>query len=206
MITIFSSPADEGGPQAFAKELLLNRNCLLESLTCVNKATSGCYIQLFNSPRKLAVPITDTDSVTGIITAAAHGFVTGDYVTLTGIAGVTSGYLRVINANSFNLHSTRALALADGDPDVLPDNDDDTGSLDLASNLTSAPVAEEYPLGAETAQPTNVLSLTNAKFGRGLYVRAVTAINGSTLISAADIKFTPRYRTLPLTNPLSYED
>lgn len=207
MIAIFSAPADEGGPQAYAKELLLNRNLFLESLTAVNKGSSTVYVQLFNSARKLAVPITDSSvGDTSWTVDANHGFVTGDAVTLTGpTGGPFTGYLRNIDSTTFSLHDTRADALS-GDNPVAPPNDNEIGELDLTSNKTSAPVAEEYPLLAAANAPSNVFSLTNAKFGKGLYVRAVTAINGSTLIGAADVKFTPRYRTYPITNAVTYAD
>lgn len=201
MIWIISSPADEGGPQAYAKELLLSRNCLVESLTAVSKSASDCYIQLFNSPRKLAVAITDSDMTTGVFTAAGHGFVTGDFTYQTGTSLLQAlYYLRAVDANTFTLHLSRAQALANTDI-VLPDADNETGVIDLASNISSPPVAEEYPLKAAASAPSNVVSFTNARFTRGLYVRAVTAQNGSTLIGADDVKFTPRYRTHPKTVP-----
>lgn len=205
MINIISSPADEGGPQAYAKELILNRNVLLESLTAVSKAAAMCYIQLLDTPRRMNVAITDTDILAASLTAANHGFVTGDKVTVTGVSPYTTAYLRVINANTFSLHGTRAAALAGTDA-IVPDADDDTGTFSLASDASSAPVHEEYPLAAAADAPSNVLSLTNARFRRGLYIRAVTAQNGSTLISGDDIKFTPRYRTGPNSNSLTYED
>lgn len=204
-LLVLSSPADQGGPLDFAKEMLLNLNTLLESLTVVNKG-SACYVQIFDSPRKLAVPVTDTVALSGLITAPAHGFQTGDRVTFTGIAGLTSGYIQNASVDTIYVCSTRALALAGALPDLLPSGDGDTGFLDLYSNLASPPVPEEYPLAAEASAPSNVLSYTNARFRRGVYARGVTAINGSTLIAAADLKFTPRYRTGDLAGPVSYED
>lgn len=205
-LAIFSSPADQGGPLPYAKTLLLNRNCLVESLTAVNKGASTCYVQLFNTPRKLAVAITNTNNSTGVITAAAHEYVTGDKVTLAGITGLTTGYMNAATADTLKLYSTRALALAGGTPDLLPTNNGESGTFSLASDAASAPVAEEYPLLAAGSAPSNVLSYSNARFTRGLYVRAVTAQNGSTLISADDIKYTPRYVTAPIGQPLTYED
>lgn len=206
MINIFSAPSDEGGPRAYAKELLLNRNVMLESLTCVSKAAAAVYIQLFDTPRRLAVAITDTSIAAASLTSAAHGFVTGDKVSVTDVAPFTGDvWLSVIDADTFQLHFNRAAALA-GTGAVAPVSNGDTGTFQLASDSTSAPVAEEYPLGAAADAPSNVLSLTNARFKRGLYVRAVTAQNGSTLISADDVKFTPRYRTGPNVNTLTYED
>lgn len=207
MITIFSAPADEGGPLAYAKQFLLPRNVALESLTWVNKGASGAYIQLFNSPRPLAWPVTDSDiGAESFTVTAGHGFQNGDYVTLElATAGTVSGYLYNVDATTITLHANRADGLSGSGP-VAPANDNETGTLDLASNVTSAPVAEEYPVLNEASAPANVGSLTNAKFSRGLYVRAVTAAGGSTLISGDDVKFTPRYRTHPINNPLSYED
>jgi hypothetical protein len=206
-LVVISSPADQGGPLAYAKTMLIPVPTLLESLTIVSKSTSACYVQLLDYPRLIGVAITDTDSVTGVITAAAHNFVTGDRVTLTGIAGVTTAYLNAATADTFTLYTTRALAIAGGTPDVLPSIDNDTGSLDLASYAAgTVPVIEEYPVGAASSAPTNVVSVTNARFKRGLYVRAVTAQNGSTLISAADIKYTPRYRNGDIVTQALYED
>jgi len=203
-LAIFSSPADEGGPLDWAKELLLPRNVLLESLTAVNQG-DACVLQLFDSPRKLAVPITDTDSTTGLITAPDHGFVSGDAVTLTGIDGLTSGWINVADADTFYVHANRPAAIAGEDPS-LPDNDGDTGTLDLTSNVTSPPVPEEYSLAAAASAPANVLSYTNARFRRGLYARCVTELDGSTLIGSDDVKFTPRYRRGDQAGPLSHED
>jgi hypothetical protein len=208
MIWIMSAPADEGGPLAYAKSLLLNRNLVLESLTAVSKSASACYVQIFDSPRKLAVAITDTDSTSGLITAPAHGFETGDKIVLSaGITGLPNAFyfLQKVDANSFYVNITRADALNSvaGEP---PDTDNLTGTFDLFSNNASAPVAEEYPLSAAASPPTNMLSYTNARFKRGLYVRAVTAQDGSTLIGADDVKFTPRYRTGPIAKAVSYED
>lgn len=207
MISIISSPADEGGPRAYAKDMSLNRNVLLESLTVVSKAAAAVYIQLFDTPRKYAVAITDSDVGDADYTVTTgHGFQNGDGVTLTGITGGPyAGYLFNKSATKISLHATRAAALA-GTGAIAPPNDTETGTVSLTSDTTSAPVSEEYPLAAAADAPANVLSITNARFKRGLYVRAVTAQNGSTLISGDDIKFTPRYRTGPNSNSLSYED
>jgi len=203
-----SSLADQGGPLDWAKVFLIKQNCLLESLTALNKSAAAIYIQMFDSPRKLAVPITDTDMTTGDITAPAHGFVTGDRVTLSGIATLTSGYIWVNSADTFRLFTTRAEALAETGSglSLLPDGDDDTGTLHLFSNNASAPVCEEYPLLAAANAPSNLISYVNGRFKRGLYVRAVTAVNGSTIISGDDVKYTPRYRLGDVGGPVSYED
>lgn len=208
MITIFSAPADEGGPLAYGKSFLLPRNVCLESLTWVNKGATGAYIQLFNTPRPVAWAITNSSiGLTEFTVTTGSGFVNGDAVTLTGVTGgpLTGYYRKGEDDTTFSLHATRADALSGTDP-IAPGANGDTGTLDLTSNITSAPVAEEYPVLAEPSAPANVGSLTNARFGRGLYVRAVTAASGSTLISADDVKFTPRYRTHPINNPLTYED
>lgn len=201
MIFIFSAPADEGGPQDWAKDMLLPRNCHLQSLTAVNKGAADVYIQLFNSPRKVNVPITDSDvGDTSWTVPTGHGFQNGDNVTLTGpTGGPLAGYFRNITATTFSYHATRADALSGDDP-IAPPNDGETGFLDLTSNLGLIP--EEYPVLMAASAPSNVLSLTNAKFGAGMYARAVTAVDGDTLIAAADVKFTPRYMTGPITGPL----
>jgi hypothetical protein len=204
-LVVASHISDQGGPLDWAKEFLVNQNCLLDSLTALNKSASAIYIQMFDSPRKLAVPITNTDNATGVLTAAGHVFITGDYVTLTSIAGLGSGYLNKVDPSSFTIHSTRALALAGTSP-LLPTSNGDTGSADLASNISSPPIPEEYPLLAVANAPSNLISYVNGRFRRGLYVRAVTAVNGSTLISAADVKFTPRYRIGDVGGTVSYED
>lgn len=201
--------ADEGGPLALAKEMLVDHNLWLESLTWENTGASAAFIQIFNVPRKLAIAITDTADpldLTGYITAASHELVTGDYVTCTGISGVTSGYVRVQNANSFNLYTTRAGAISGTGTIIVPDTENDTGSVTLASDAASAPLYEEYPVLAAGSAPQNIGSYTNAKFSRGLYVRAVTAAGGSTLISSAEIRFTPRYLSGPQAGPTSYEN
>lgn len=207
-LVVISSLADQGGPLAYAKEFLIPSNTLLESLTCVNKGASACYIQLFDTPRKLAIAITDTDNTTDVITAAGHQLVTGDAVTLTGIDGITEGFVQVIDADTFYVFETRAGAIDEtvGAVPLTPTNDDETGTVELTSDATSAPVAEEYPVAAAADAPSNVLSFAAARFHRGLYVRAVTAINGSTLISGDDIKFTPRYRTGDIIKSQNYED
>lgn len=201
MIHVFSAPADEGGPLDYAKEFLIQRNVQLESLTCVSKSASACYIQLFDTPRKMDIAISDSDVGDATYTlTTGHQFVNGDKVTLTGITGGPfTGYFRNVTATTFSLHNTRAEALAGTDA-IAPPNDGETGTVELASVTASSPISEEYPLAAAADAPSNVLSLTNARFKRGLYVRAVTAQNGSTLISGDDIKFTPRYRTGPNAN------
>lgn len=205
-LVILQAIADQGGPLAYAKEMLIPKPTLLACCTAVNKGASACYIQFIDSPRKLAVPITDSAVVAATYTAPGHQFVTGDAVTLTGITGGPfAGYLHVIDADTFSFHESRADALAGSDA-VAPANEGETGTLDLTSNLAAPPVPEEYPLAAAASAPANVMSLLNARFHRGLYVRAVTAINGSTLISAADVKFTPRHRQGDLLPEHAYED
>ncbi len=208
-LVVVNAIADQGGPLAYGKSFLLGTNTLLDSLTAVNKG-DACYVQLIDTPRLLDVAITDTDNLTGIYTAPAHGFVTGDRIVVV-VNGVPtpSRYLGVVDADSFKMYATRANALAGTSAMGITDPDL-TGTLNLQSNASGAGVvtlvAEEYPLAAAASAPANVLSYTAGRFTRGLYVRAVTAINGSTLISGDDVKFTPRYRTGDVIKTVPYED
>ena len=201
-----SYPADEGGPLALAKEFLIDHNLYLESLTWENTGAAAAFIQIFNIPRKLAVAITDTDKTTGVVTAVAHGFVTGDRLTFSGITGLTTHYVKAASVDTLKVYSTRALALVGGTPNVLPTNDDETGTVTLATDAATAPPFEEYPVLAAASAPSNIGSYTAASFTRGLYVRAVTAAAGSTLISSAAVRFTPRYLSGPQAGSTSYED
>lgn len=201
-----SYPADEGGPLALAKEFLIDHNLWLESLTWENTGADTAYIQIFNVPRKpSAVAITDTDMTTGLITAPSHGLRTGDAITFSSIAGLTTGYAQVANDDAFYVHSNRIVALSGALPDLFPDNDDDTGTVILTS-LATPPAYEEYPVLGSGSAPSNIGSYTNAQFSRGLYVRAVTAAGGSTLVGSAVIRFTPRYLSGPLAGTPEYED
>ena len=65
--------------------------------------------------------------------------------------------------------------------------------LSLTSAADALVVAEEMPLMGTEAVPSNIVSYLNGRFTRGLYVRAVTAINGAVL-AGNDVKFTPRFR------------
>jgi hypothetical protein len=207
-LVVSSYLADQGGPLDWAKEFLVNQNCLLESLTALNKSAAAIYIQMFDSPRKLAVPITSTSAAANTFTAVAHGFITGDAVRIpSGITGLTNvvKYLGRVDADTFKLYGNRANALSGTTPFDVTVNSE-TATLDLDSNYTSAPIPEEYPLLAAAGAPSNLISYVNGRFKRGLYVRAVTAVNGSTLIGSADVKFTPRYRIGDLGGLVSYED
>ena len=63
------------------------------------------------------------------------------------------------------------------------------------ASAASESTPEEYPL------PTNsVLSVTNRSYATGLFVRAVTAAGGSTLIAADDIKIQADYSTGPIAS------
>jgi len=201
-----SFPADEGGPLADAKECLIDHNLWLESLTVENKGATAVYLQVFNVPRKLAVAVTDTNNTGGDLIAASHGFLTGDRVTFSGIAGLTTHFVNRQDADLLYAYSTRALALAGDVPDVLPTNNGDPGTMTLASDAATAPTYEEYVMLDTTNAPANQTSLTNIRFSRGLYARGVTAARGSTRIASADLIFTPRYLSGPIAGPTSYED
>lgn len=206
MITVFSSLADQGAPLDWAKEATIaTRKVDLDSLTVVNKGASGCVIQLWNLPfSPTAGRTTTVDGATGIATLASHKLNDGDQVTLTGsTSGTASGFVRRLTKDSFQIFGTRAQAQA---TTVL------TGLVSLASlvgTITTAWTAgvtvdsdgnevaivpEEFSILGVASAPSNQLSYTGSKFTRGLYVRGVTALNGSTLISANDLKFTARYR------------
>lgn len=185
--------ADEGGALDYAKEFSITRPVFVESLTWVNKGASACYIQIFDLPwnPSTAKNITDTNSVTGELTSAGHLLETGDAITVTGVAGISSGFVRVATVDTFYVYDTLAHAQARSSATglVLPTNDADPGTY-----VVTGVIPEEYPVLAETNAPANVGSFTIGNFRRGCTARAVTAVNGSTAISASDIKFTPRYR------------
>lgn len=206
MVVVISSPADQGGPLDWAIEMLVNQPTLLESLTVVNKGTAA-YVQIFDCPRKArGIAISNTNNTTGVITVEdVNSYVSGDKVTFTGITGLTTHYINAASGTTIKAYSTRALALAGGTPDVLPTNNGETGTFLLAS-LSTLPICEEYPIGDAAAAPTNVISLINARFRRGLYVRGVTAVNGTTLIGSSDLKYTPRYRHNPTPLLVPYLD
>ena len=67
------------------------------------------------------------------------------------------------------------------------------GYLLLRSAADSLMLCEEIPLMGTGAAPSNIVSVLNKRFTRGLYARIVTAVNGSTL-GGTDAKFTPRFR------------
>jgi hypothetical protein len=207
MIWIFSALSDQGFPLDWAKKAVIaTKNVELESLTVVNKGASACVIQLFNLPFDPAVVGAPTIA-SNICTLANHGLQTGDNVTLTGgTSGTATGYVAKLDANRFSLYDTLANArTADGS----------TGLTSLASVVGTvstvwnsgtviqngtdyALLCEEYPLLGTSGSPSNQMSFTAAKFTRGLFVRGVTALNGSTLIGSSDLKFTPRFRIGPV--------
>lgn len=205
MITIFASPADEGGPLDWAKDFIIPRNVLLESLTWVNKSAADIYIQLFDVPRKMDVAITGSavEPDNWFVVETGHGFQDGDEVTLAlAPGGTVNGWLHNIDATHISLHTSRAEALTGTTPEV-PASAAETGTLNLSSLVTTPPVPEEYPVLMASSAPSNVGSYTNARFKRGLYVRAVTAVDGDTKIASNDVKFTPRYRTGDIITPAS---
>lgn len=204
MFYIFSALSDQGCPLDWGKKAVIaTKNVELESLTVVNKGASAAILQLFNLPFDPTAVGTVTVA-SNIATLASHGLETGDNVTLTGATtGTATGYVAKLGKDTFRLYSTLANArLNDGSTGLQTLtftgaittvwNSGITGPNDLAI------VPEEYPIAGSGSAPSNQLSYTAAKFARGLFVRGVTALNGSTLISANDLKFTPRYRIGPI--------
>ena len=197
-LTIISSMADQGGPNDYAAALqVATRGIELESLTALNKSASNYYLQFFNLPFTAGTRnITDSVAATGALTLAGHKFETGDAVTIAGaLNAMGSGYVRAtppsVSLDTFTVYDTLAHALAGGTTGlVLPAGDGLTGTI-----IITGVIPEEMPLLGTGSVPSNIISYVNGRFNRGLYVRAVTAINGSTL-AGADVKFTPRYRAL----------
>ena len=197
-ITVISSLADQGAPNDYAAELqVATRPIDLESLTALNKSATPYYLQIFDLPfTASARNITDSDDVTGALTLAGHKFQTGDAVTIGGaLSAMGSGYVRIappsVSADTFYLYDTLAHAIAGGATGlVLPAASDLTGTA-----IITGVIPEELPLLGTGSVPSNIVSYNNGRFKRGCYVRAVTAINGSTL-AGNDVKFTPRYRHL----------
>lgn len=191
-------PVAEGGPNAYARQLHVAFPLVLEELTVLNKAAAIAYVQLYDTARKIAVPITGSavEPDNHYVVETGHGFQNGDAVTLTGVTGgPLTGYLYNIDATHISTHATRAEALVGANPDVPP-SAAETGVLDLTSNLALVP--EEFPLAAAANAPSNFHRMTVPRqFNQGLYLRGVTA-GGGTTVSGADLKFAPRYRRLPV--------
>ena len=207
MIWVFSALSDQGQPLDWGKKAVIaSKNVELESLTVVNKGASAAVIQLFNLPfDPTALGAFTVSGTTDIATKASHGLETGDNITLTGsTSGTVTGYVRKIDNNTFAILDSLAHA-RDNSYSTLSDlavlvgtvsgvwNSGVTGPSDLAL------VAEEYPIAGAAGAPSNIFSITAAKFSRGLFVRGVTALAGATLISSDDLKFTPRYRIGPIS-------
>ena len=203
-LVLISSLADQGGVNDYAADLVVGtRRLELESLTALNRSTSNFYLQLFNYPFAVSTArnITTSVAASGMLTLAAHGLRTGDAVTIGGaLAAIGNGYVRraeegvAAALDTFYVYATLANALAGGATGLqLPASNGLTGTV-LLRNAADAPVVpEEMPLLGTNNTPSNIVSYLNGLFTRGLYVRAVTAIGGSTLASA-DVKFTPRFR------------
>lgn len=205
MITVFSSLADQGAPLDWAKEATLcTRKVDLESLTVVNKGASAVVIQLWNLPfSPTAGRTTTVDGTTGIATLASHKLNDGDNVTISDGTHTATGYVRRLTPNTFQLFDTRAHAQATDSLTGLQSLATIAGTINTTWNSgvavdgTGAEVAlvpEEFSILGSGSAPSNQLSYTGSKFTRGLHAKGVTALGGSTLISATDLKFTPRYR------------
>ena len=196
--------ADQGGVNDYAADLVVGtRHLELESLTALNKSATNYYLQLFNYPFAVgtARAITTSIAATGALTLVGHGLKTGDAVTIGGaLATLGNGYVwRAPDgvrgfADTFYVYDTLAHALAGGATGLqLPGSDGLTGTVLLRSASDALVIPEEMPLLGTGNAPANIVSYLNGRFTRGLYVRAVTAINGSTL-GGADVKYTPRFR------------
>jgi hypothetical protein len=190
--------ADQGGPNDYAAALqVATRGIDLESLTALNKSVSNYYLQLFNLPFTAGTRnITDSVVATGALTLAGHKFQNGDAVTIAGaLSAMGSGYVRIapptVSEDLFYVYDTLAHALAGGATGLIaPAGGGLTGTV-----IITGVIPEEMPLLGTALTPSNIISYVNGRFNRGLYVRAVTAINGSTL-AGADVKYTPRYRAI----------
>lgn len=81
---------------------------------------------------KLTGSITDTDNATGVITDAGHGLKTGQFITFAGITGLTTGYVSVIDADTFKVYDTKYNAAQGGVTGLrTPTSNDDTGTWAL---------------------------------------------------------------------------
>ncbi len=201
-LVIVSSMADQGGPLDYAADAVIGtRHLELESLTALNKSATDYYLQFFNLPFAAYTARTITSSVaaTGALTLTSHLLRTGDAVTIGGTLAFGSVYVRVNDgasgaANVFYCYDTLAHALAGGTTGLqLPVLNGDTGTVTMRSATDAPMIPEEMPLLGTGSAPSNIISYLNGRFTRGLYVVAVTAINGATP-AGADVKFTPRFR------------
>lgn len=88
------------------------------------------------------IAITNTNNSTGLISAANHRLIPGDAVTLSDIAGLTTGYAAPRSEHTFVIYATSAEALADSGTVSLPSNNGDTGSVKrtTASGLPIPPL------------------------------------------------------------------
>lgn len=187
--------ADQGFPNDYAAELQIGtRELELESLTALNKSATNYYLQLFNlnfSPSRAG--ITSGGDFPGQMFLAGHGFRDGDAVAYV-VGGVTNNwFVRIAppaisgSADRFYLYDTLAHAL-DRTSNAGMQNPSFPGTTQITGIIP-----EEMPLLGTGSVPSNIVSYLNGRFTRGLYVRAVTAINGTTL-GGSDVKFTPRFR------------
>lgn len=195
--------ADQGGVNDYAADLQVGTRALeLESLTALNKSATNYYLQLFDLPFTADARNIGAIAASGGITLTAHKFQDGDAVVATGIPGLTNGtyYVRIAptgtrpdlgaDPNTFYLYDTQAHAT---DRTSLTGLQTPTPGAGAGSVQIAGVIPEEMPLMGTGAAPGNIVSYLNGRFLRGLYVRVVTAVNGSTK-GNADVKFTPRFR------------
>lgn len=199
-LVIIQGVADQGQPLDYARDALISATpCALESLTAVNKGTDSPYIQLFDARAIVTQTVTSSNGLPALTNLSGHTYTTGDRVSTTVAkqgGGSMAGFVGVVSTTVFQIYDTLVEALnASGTPQAAGNSSGGVSTLVEQDGSTLIP--EEYPILAAASAPSNVLSYMNGRFRKGCYVRAVTAINGSTLITNADVKFTPRYRASP---------
>lgn len=206
-LVIISGMADEGGVHDYAADLVVGtRDLELESLTALNKSATNYYVQLFNIGFTASARNCSASAAVGSIVhpfimdddGGFHRFLDGDYVTFGGaLVALGSGYVRTYKPGQpdgvFQVFDTLAHALNRATQTGQITWASGSGTVQIANSGYAPLIPEEMPLLGTGSSPSNVISYLNGRFRRGLYVRAVTAINGSTL-GGADVKFTARYR------------
>lgn len=171
------------GPSAYVKEALVtNKNAILKALTVTNKGSGTAWIQLYDGCGGViaAANISACVIATGVLTIVGHGFSTGAKVATVSLPGITNGnyYVRKLSADTFTIHTN----FEDAWSNVLPKYPNSATPAGTVAGIVDG-TPYEYPL------PTNsVLSVSGKRFWKGIYLRGVTAADGSTLISASDLK------------------
>lgn len=143
------------------------------------------WVQLFDvtSAGLFTGDITDTDNSPGVgyCVGDAPGFVNGQAISLTGIAGLTTGYARMASTDAFQVYDTREHAIAGGATGLLlMDNLGDTGSWALLPLHT-------FAIGAADNFSV-VVPVTGIGFSNGLAV-AVSTTGALYTAGAKDVTF-----------------